>query len=591
MVQLAIDFERGKTGAPDRKKDLVAAVAWLTKAQEIGGLEGIEYSDGTTAADTVPPALQRLKKAIDIEKLPPKEREQAIQAAAFEELKRKADGGDATSQHNLGIDYFNGTDGATENKPMAVKYYEMAIANGYNKTHYNLSIIYSEGTGGVAQDMTKCHALRIQGAEAGSLSCMVQLAEDFEKGKNGVPGGRKDIVAAVVWLMKAQEIGGLEAHTYRGGQTAAERVALTITRLRPHAAATASTMLEKIENAKAVAAIAKVQRKLYQKYVANVAIGANENEPLYQKMKHLATRETRRLVDLGNAAEFNYQGQDGYADVLGLKTKALRDVSPAIAGFVKAATNADRHASVTSGVGGYGFGDEEEEEGFGFGVTISPGLKTYAELVVRDADWALGPLTSLLESVRSSIIKSNGLGADAAQLRAGPRKELARFEDKIIEYLLEGESRSGFAAARRVLDIIRFTFDFTEPQILAEFYHYLLGRSNKHVKKLTWIRTKNKFTDGKTALQRTNVLLNFEVAHPDHMDHSIVIEIQLTLHDHLRIKKALHLFYQIERSNIPSEVIRNDSFREKQAKLAVALSPARFDTANREKVFWSADDA
>lgn len=86
------------------------------------------------------------------------------------------------------------------------------------------------------------------------------------------------------------------------------------------------------------------------------------------------------------------------------------------------------------------------------------------------------------------------------------------------------------------------------------------------------------------------MLLNFEVAHPDDKAHTITIEIQLTLHDHLRIKKSLHLYYQIQRSHVPREVTRVDSFRQKQAKLAEALSPGRFDTIRREQVFWAADE-
>ena len=284
-----------------------------------------------------------------------------------------------------------------------------------------------------------------------------------------------------------------------------------------------------------------------------MAIGADKSEPLYQKLKKLATAECDRLVQLAAIAEFNYKHQEGYPDVLRIKTESLRGLAPVIKSFAKAAADADRRSSVGGG------GGDSDDEAFGF-VNLTPGLKMYARLVAEIADWAIGPLSSLLESVKSSFVKSKSLGPDAIDLRTGPRKGLARYEDKILEYLDEGESRPDFSAARRVLDVIRFTFAFTQPHVLAAFHDYLKGRSNKHVEKLTWTRTKNKFLDGGTALQRTNVLLNFEVAHPDDTAHTIAIEVQLTLHDHLRIKKALHLYYQIQRSHVPREVTRIDSF-------------------------------
>ena len=43
------------------------------------------------------------------------------------------------------------------------------------------------------------------------------------------------------------------------------------------------------------------------------------------------------------------------------------------------------------------------------------------------------------------------------------------------------------------------------------------------------MRTKNKFTSGTTALEKTNVLMNFEIDAPGIPDVVMALEIQLTL--------------------------------------------------------------
>ena len=64
---------------------------------------------------------------------------------------------------------------------------------------------------------------------------------------------------------------------------------------------------------------------------------------------------------------------------------------------------------------------------------------------------------------------------------------------------------------------------------LADFYDRLMARNDCHTKRLRHMRTKNKFTSGHSALEKTNVLMNFEMEAPGIPGVVIALEIQLTL--------------------------------------------------------------
>ena len=139
------------------------------------------------------------------------------------------------------------------------------------------------------------------------------------------------------------------------------------------------------------------------------------------------------------------------------------------------------------------------------------------------------------------------------------------------EWAILGPIRGLDFPSRRVVDQSRNTFAFASPYTLAVFNEWLDTIFSPEAKPL-WaypnskpmngrrMRTKNKFKTGKSAVERTNILINFAVDHPVIDGLVIALEIQLTLRDHLEIKKTLHTFYKILRAKLPLEVLRSDLF-------------------------------
>ncbi len=68
----------------------------------------------------------------------------------FEATKARAEQGDATAQHNLGVMYATG-EGAAENDQEAVKWYRLAAEQGDATAQSNLGVMYFNGEG-VAQN-------------------------------------------------------------------------------------------------------------------------------------------------------------------------------------------------------------------------------------------------------------------------------------------------------------------------------------------------------------------------------------------------------------------------------------------------------
>ena len=68
----------------------------------------------------------------------------------FEATKARAEAGDATSQHNLGVMYENGT-GVVQNDQEAVRWYRLAAEQGLTDGQVALGAMYSNGKG-VAKD-------------------------------------------------------------------------------------------------------------------------------------------------------------------------------------------------------------------------------------------------------------------------------------------------------------------------------------------------------------------------------------------------------------------------------------------------------
>jgi hypothetical protein len=69
----------------------------------------------------------------------------------FEATKARAEAGDATSQHNLGVMYANGM-GVARNDQEAARWYRQAAEQGHASSQFNLGLIYAEGKGVTRDD-------------------------------------------------------------------------------------------------------------------------------------------------------------------------------------------------------------------------------------------------------------------------------------------------------------------------------------------------------------------------------------------------------------------------------------------------------
>ena len=75
---------------------------------------------------------------------------------AIDDLKKKAEQGDANAQNILGLMYNNG-EGVTQDYKEAVKWFTKAAEQGYASAQYNLGLMYDMGNG-VTQDYVQAHA-------------------------------------------------------------------------------------------------------------------------------------------------------------------------------------------------------------------------------------------------------------------------------------------------------------------------------------------------------------------------------------------------------------------------------------------------
>ena len=153
-----------------------------------------------------------------------------VSASSIDDVRLKAEQGDASAQFELAMAYDQGTgvkkdavaaanwclkaaeqglapaqncigsmlqfgDGVAQDDAAAVSWYEKAAAQGYGESYTNLAYMYDLGKG-VPQDRAKAVDLYRKGAETGSVNAMFNLGITFWKG-TGVPVDR---VEAYMWL-------------------------------------------------------------------------------------------------------------------------------------------------------------------------------------------------------------------------------------------------------------------------------------------------------------------------------------------------------------------------------------------------------
>src|SRR6266446_7039763 len=122
-----------------------------------------------------------------------------IDRKQVEEVKAKAEAGDADSEYQLGLRYYNG-DGVAKNFSEAVKWYRKAAEQNYALAQYNLGGCYAFGLG-VAKDDVEAVKWYRKAAEQNYALAQYNLGACYTFGL----GVAKDDVEAVKWYRKAAE--------------------------------------------------------------------------------------------------------------------------------------------------------------------------------------------------------------------------------------------------------------------------------------------------------------------------------------------------------------------------------------------------
>ncbi len=139
----------------------------------------------------------------------------------IEELRAKADQGDAPAQTNLGIAYWHGN-GVDQDKREAVRWLRKAAEQGYASAQNNLGFAYRYGEG-IAQDRREAVRWYRKAAEQGYALAQYNLGLAYVNGK----GIAQDKREAVRWYRKAAEQGVAKAQynlgvTYGNGEGIAQ---------------------------------------------------------------------------------------------------------------------------------------------------------------------------------------------------------------------------------------------------------------------------------------------------------------------------------------------------------------------------------
>lgn len=131
-------------------------------------------------------------------------------SAGFQDLRTKAETGDAEAQSNLGWAYYNG-DGVGEDAIEAVKWFRQSAEQGHASGQNRLGVAYHYGKG-VTKDVAEALAWYRRAADQGFVQAQLNLAWTYNGGL-GVP---RDYAEAAVWYRKAAEQGHAGAQSDLG---------------------------------------------------------------------------------------------------------------------------------------------------------------------------------------------------------------------------------------------------------------------------------------------------------------------------------------------------------------------------------------
>lgn len=121
----------------------------------------------------------------------------------LEELKMKADLGDAQSQWALGVCYREGIEGAMQDDKLAVHWFMKSAEQGHAKAQYCLGMCYEDGKG-VARDGSEAVQWYVKAAVQGHMDAQTWLGFIYLDGRLGQP---QVLEAAAAWFEKAGKQG------------------------------------------------------------------------------------------------------------------------------------------------------------------------------------------------------------------------------------------------------------------------------------------------------------------------------------------------------------------------------------------------
>ena len=117
----------------------------------------------------------------------------------IEELKKRANGGNASAQNSLGLRYYKG-EGVEQDYSKAREWIEKAANQGNASAQNNMGYLYEEGKG-VEQDYTKAKEWYEKAANQGNASAQYNLGLMYYEEK----GVKQDYTKAKEWFEKATE--------------------------------------------------------------------------------------------------------------------------------------------------------------------------------------------------------------------------------------------------------------------------------------------------------------------------------------------------------------------------------------------------
>lgn len=136
---------------------------------------------------------------------------------ALKEWMPLAEGGDATSQYNVGVMFREGQ-GLPQNYSQAMIWLLKSAEQGHADAQYSLGVMYHEGRG-TPQDDKHAVDLYLMAAEQGHVHAQYNLGISYHEGQGVDP----DFAKSIIWFRKAAEQGNADAlntmgHLYFKGE-------------------------------------------------------------------------------------------------------------------------------------------------------------------------------------------------------------------------------------------------------------------------------------------------------------------------------------------------------------------------------------